>query len=166
MRNREKGFGIHNIQKKKLDDIDISSEYDIQNILAEGSYARILLVRHRRTNSKVVLKAIHMELTNESEFNREYHYSYYLSPHPNILSVYPVAFTTQNCFVFAQEYAPLGDLSGSVRAGGLPELQCKRIAEQLSSAVGFLHSLKLVHRDLKLENILIFLGGYVDSEAL
>ena len=43
-----------------------------------------------------------------------------------------------------------------MRAGGLPEQQCKRIAEQLSSAVGFLHSLKLVHRDLKLENILVF----------
>lgn len=67
-----------------------------------------------------------------------------------------MAFTTQNCFVFAQEYAPLGDLSGSVKAGGLPESHCKRIAQQLASAVGFLHSLKLVHRDLKLENILVF----------
>ncbi|XP_069702062.1 serine/threonine-protein kinase meng-po [Periplaneta americana] len=156
MKNRDREYGIHNIQKTRLDDIDISAEYDIQSTLAEGSFARILLVRHRRTSTKVVLKAIHMELTAESEFNREYHYSYYLSPHPNILSVYPVAFTTENCFVFAQEYAPLGDLSGSVRAGGLSELYCKRIAEQLASAVGFLHSLKLVHRDLKLENVLVF----------
>lgn len=156
MKNREKELGVHNIQKAKLEDIDISTEYDIQGTLAEGSFARILLVKHRRTNIKVVLKAIHMELTAESEFHREYHYSYYLSAHRNILSVYPVAFTNQNCYVFAQEYAPLGDLSGLVRAGGLPELYCKRIAEQLASAVGFLHSLKLVHRDLKLENILVF----------
>jgi serine/threonine-protein kinase SBK len=156
MKNRNKELCVHNIQRTRLDDIDISTEYDIQGTLAEGSFARILLVRHRRTNTKVVLKAIHMELTAESEFHREYHYSYYLSPHPNILSIYPVAFTAQNCFVFAQEYAPLGDLSGSVKAGGLPETYCKRIAQQLTSAVGFLHSLKLVHRDLKLENILVF----------
>ncbi|KDR20034.1 serine/threonine-protein kinase SBK1 [Zootermopsis nevadensis] len=156
MKNKEKEMGVHNIQKTKLDDIDISTEYDIRATLAEGSFARILLVRHRRTSTKVVLKAIHMELTAENEFDREYHYSYHLSAHPNILSVYPVAFTTQNCFVFAQEYAPLGDLSGSVKAGGLSELYCKRIAEQLVSAVTFLHSLKLVHRDLKLENILVF----------
>jgi serine/threonine-protein kinase SBK len=97
-----------------------------------------------------------MELTADSDFDREYHYSYYLSAHPNIISVYPVAFTTQNCYVFAQEYAPFGDLSGFVKAGGLPEMYCKRIAEQLVSAVTFLHSLKLVHRDLKLENILVF----------
>jgi serine/threonine-protein kinase SBK len=156
MKTKNKELCIHNIRKTKLDDIDISTEYDIQSTLAEGSFARILLVRHRRTNTKLVLKAIHMELTAESEFHREYHYSYYLSPHPNILSIYPVAFTTQNCFVFAQEYAPLGDLSGCVKAGGLPESHCKRVAQQLASAVGFLHSLKLVHRDLKLENILVF----------
>jgi serine/threonine-protein kinase SBK len=156
MKTKNKELCVHNIQKPKLDDVDICAEYDIQGTLAEGSFARILLVTHRRTNTKLVLKAIHMELTAESEFHREYHYSYYLSPHPNILSIFPVAFTTQNCFVFAQEYAPLGDLSGSVKAGGLPESHCKRLAQQLVSAVGFLHSLKLVHRDLKLENILVF----------
>lgn len=54
------------------------------------------------------------------------------------------------------EYAPYGDLSHHVGASGIPESCCKKIADQLSSALGFMHQKSLVHRDLKLENILIF----------
>ena len=104
----------------------------------------------------VVLKAIHTELTTIKEFIKEFHYNYQLSHHPNILSCYQVKFQTNEYYVFAQEHAPFGDLAGNVGACGLQEASCKKIAEQLSSALGFMHLKGLVHRDLKLENILVF----------
>jgi serine/threonine-protein kinase SBK len=54
------------------------------------------------------------------------------------------------------EVAPYGDLAEHVISSGIPETCCKKIADQLSSALGFMHQKSLVHRDLKLENILIF----------
>lgn len=54
------------------------------------------------------------------------------------------------------EYAPYGDLSGHVGGTGIPESCCKKISDQLSSALGFMHAKGLVHRDLKLENVLVF----------
>lgn len=50
----------------------------------------------------------------------------------------------------------LGDLASNLCPGGLNESAVKVISTQLSSALGFMHSKNLVHRDLKLENVLVF----------
>ena len=48
--------------------------------------------------------------TTLREFLEEFHYSYFLSPHANILDTYDVAFETRDHYFFAQEVAPFGDL--------------------------------------------------------
>ncbi|XP_055385705.1 serine/threonine-protein kinase meng-po isoform X2 [Condylostylus longicornis] len=136
--------------------IKFSDEYDIDKTLAEGCFAKILLATHRQTGTKIVLKAVHTELTSQKEFIKEFHYSYHLSHHPNILSAYNVCFQTNEYYVFAQELAQYGDLASNVGSNGLHESACKLIAQQLSDALGFMHMKNLVHRDLKLENVLVF----------
>ncbi|CRK99960.1 CLUMA_CG013256, isoform A [Clunio marinus] len=136
--------------------LNFSDEYDIDKTIAEGNFAKIFLTNHKPTKSCVVLKAVHMELTSVKEFIKEYHYNYQLSHHPHILSCYQVKFRTNDYYVFAMEYAPYGDLSCHVSATGIPESCCKKISDQISSALGFMHLKSLVHRDLKLENILVF----------
>lgn len=147
---------IHRVQEVTLEETNIATDYDIQKTLAEGCFARILLATNKKDKTTVVLKAVHTELTNLKDFSREFHYSYNLSPHPGILSSYDVSFKADNCFIFAQEYAPFGDLAANVKAGGISEDYCKKIAQQLSSALDFVHSKQLVHRDIKLENVLVF----------
>ncbi|GLG99543.1 Serine/threonine-protein kinase meng-po [Gryllus bimaculatus] len=147
---------IHRVQEVALPALALEREYDVARVLGEGCFARVLLATHRRTGAAVVLKAVHAEVTPLRDFYREFHYSYHLSAHPCVLSVYAVAFRADHCYVFAQEYAPYGDLAGNVKAGGLPEEACKRVAQQLAFALEFLHSKELVHRDLKLENVLVF----------
>lgn len=102
------GSVLHRIPDIELPLMEIGQEYNIDKMIAEGCFARILLVQHRPTNTKVVLKAVHVELTSAKEFIKEYHYSYQLSHHPNILSAYQVAFQANEYYVFAQEYAPYG----------------------------------------------------------
>ncbi|XP_063229018.1 serine/threonine-protein kinase meng-po [Bacillus rossius redtenbacheri] len=147
---------IHRIQQPALEQLELARDYEVLKVLGEGCFAQVLLARHRRSGTTVVLKAVHVELARLSDFHREHHYSYHLSPHPAILSAYSVAFRTERSYVFAQEFAPLGDLAGNVRAGGLGEPACKHVARQLSSALEFVHSQDLVHGDLKLENVLVF----------
>lgn len=103
------GSILHRIPDIDIPLMEIEREYNVEKLIAEGCFARILLVHHRPTNTRVVLKAVHMELTSLKEFIKEYHYSYQLSHHPNILSSYQVAFQATNYFVFAQEYAPFGE---------------------------------------------------------
>lgn len=93
----------------------------------------------------------------QQDFLREFNISYYLSPHRAIVNTYDVAFETSTAYVFAQEYAPLGDLFERITPQvGLPEQQAKRVIRQVASAVEFTHSKGLVHRDIKPENILVF----------
>lgn len=102
------GSILHRIPDLDLPEMEIESEYNIERMIAEGCFARILLVHHRPTNTQVVLKAVHVELMTFKEFVKEFHYSYQLSHHPNILSAYQVAFRANDYYVFAQEYAPYG----------------------------------------------------------
>jgi len=130
--------------------MNISDEYDIEKTIAEGNFAKIFLAYHRPTKTTIVLKACHMELTTAKEFIKEFHYNYQLSHHHHILSCYQVKFQTKDYYVFAMEHAPYGDLAAHVGSTGIPESCVKKIAEQLSSALGFMHLKSLVHRDLKL----------------
>ncbi|KAK6634156.1 hypothetical protein RUM43_001772 [Polyplax serrata] len=157
MKSREKRDStIHGIIEVELEEINLEDEYDVVKTLGEGYFAKVSLVTHKKSDTTVVLKQIHKELTSSKDFFREYHYNYHLSPHPNILSSYSVCFLHNNCYTYALEFAPYGDLAGFVKAGGLPENDCKKITRQITSALEFLHSKKLVHRDIKLENILVF----------
>lgn len=150
------GGVIHTIPDIELPLMNFSDQYNIEKTLAEGCFARILLAFHRPTNTKVVLKAVHAELTSSKDFIKEFHFNYQLSHHRNILSAYNVCFKTKDYYVYAAEYAPHGDLATNLGVNGLHETACKSVAEQLSSALGFMHSKNLVHRDLKLENVLVF----------
>nr|QDO16349.1 serine/threonine-protein kinase Chk2 [Lingulodinium polyedra] len=54
------------------------------------------------------------------------------------------------------EFLPGGDLFGCVlRQGRFPEAQARRLFRELCEAVAYLHARGVVHRDLKLENILL-----------
>jgi serine/threonine-protein kinase SBK len=139
-----------------LQELNMEEEFTISKTLSEGCFSKLILVRPHQQRERLVLKAIHCEFTSAEEFSRELNYNYYLSPHPNIVSSYNVAFMWDNCFVYAQEFAPFGDLSGHVKREGLGEERAKSVATQLVSAVEFIHSFQLVHRDIRMENVLVF----------
>ncbi|XP_050534839.1 serine/threonine-protein kinase meng-po [Daktulosphaira vitifoliae] len=108
----------------------------------------------------MVLKSLPKNYTAVKDFYREFHYSYHLSAHRNIVSTFDVAFQTASFYVFAQEYAPLGDLTSNISDNGIGELHSKSVAKQLVSAIQYIHSYDLVHRDIKLDNILVFKSDF------
>ena len=58
------------------------------------------------------------------------------------------------------DYAPGGDALAFVQKhGALPETRARKWLLQLASAVFYLHTLGVTHRDLKLENLLIDQNG-------
>lgn len=58
----------------------------------------------------MALKFLKKKTTKLKSFLREYSISLYLSPCPFIISMFGIAFETDEYYVFAQEYALAGDL--------------------------------------------------------
>ncbi|XP_012274380.1 uncharacterized protein LOC105696474 [Orussus abietinus] len=154
------GGSIHRIREFELEKVNLSEEFDILQIVGEGWFGKILLAEHRSTQTEMVLKALPKAYTGITDFYREFHYGLHLSAHRNIITTYDVAFETAGFYVFSQEYAPLGDLTSNITETGLGELHAKRVARQLAAAVHHIHSRELVHRDIKLDNILVFRSDF------
>ena len=67
---------------------------------------------------------------------------------------------TDEYFAFVCEYAPKGDLLEHIRENGrLKGKEAKRICAQLIAALAYCHEQGVVHRDLKLENVLLDVHG-------
>ncbi|XP_076752885.1 uncharacterized protein LOC143424608 [Xylocopa sonorina] len=154
------GGSIHRIREFELEKVNLIDEFDILQIVGEGWFGKILLTEHRSTQTEMVLKAQPKAYTGISDFFREFHYGLHLAAHRNIITTYDVAFETAGFYVFSQEYAPLGDLTSNVTETGLGEFHAKRVARQLAAAVHHIHSRELVHRDIKLDNILVFKSDF------
>ncbi|XP_033753649.1 serine/threonine-protein kinase SBK1-like [Pecten maximus] len=137
--------------------LTLKDHYDVTRELGRGTYGQVLFAKCRETGKNVALKVLPKSNTKLREFEREFRFSYFLSPHTNVVDTYNVAFETRTAFVFAQEFAAYGDLFEKIPPQqGMVEKDVKNVIKQVSSALDFMHSNDLVHRDIKPENILIF----------
>ncbi|KAM7342474.1 serine/threonine-protein kinase meng-po isoform 2-T2 [Cochliomyia hominivorax] len=151
---------IHKIREFELEKIHLVDEFDILQIVGEGWFGKILLVEHRASHTEMVLKAVPKPYVSLRDFYREFHYGLHLGIHRNIVTTYDVAFETAGFYVFTQEYAPLGDLTSNVTDTGVGEVYSKRVAKQIASALDYMHSKDIVHRDVKLDNVLIYRSDF------
>jgi serine/threonine-protein kinase SBK len=131
--------------------------------VGEGWFAKVFLVEHRKTRGELILKAVHKDSTTVKDFIREFHYSYnlgLLNGGRVIARTFDILFEAEDCLIFAQEYAQFGDLTSNVSDIGIGEIYAKKVAKQLASALDFVHDQDLVHRDVKLDNVLIFKSDF------
>ncbi|ORY35255.1 kinase-like protein [Rhizoclosmatium globosum] len=75
--------------------------------------------------------------------------------HPNIINLYSIMETEDECFV-VMEYAAGGELIEYIAARNyLTEREARKFFRQIISAMDHCHLASVVHRDLKLENLLL-----------
>ncbi|KAL4896439.1 hypothetical protein BDV59DRAFT_170651 [Aspergillus ambiguus] len=133
-------------------DLRSVGNYTVGRLIGKGSFGKVYLASHKLTNgSKVVLKSSDKEDTNLA---REiHHHRQFL--HPHIARLYEVI-VTEKLVWLVLEFCPGDELYNYLlRHGPLPVEKVKRIFTQLVGAVAYVHSKSCVHRDLKLENILL-----------
>nr|XP_048724617.1 serine/threonine-protein kinase 36 isoform X4 [Caretta caretta] len=137
-------------------------KYHVLEMIGEGSFGEGVQGRRKYSAQVVALKFIpkvgrsEKELKNlqrEIEIMRGLH-------HPNIVQMLD-SFETDKEVVVVTDYAE-GELFQILEDdGNLPEDQVQGIAAQLVSALYYLHSHRILHRDMKPQNILLSKGGVI-----
>ncbi|XP_029428685.1 LOW QUALITY PROTEIN: serine/threonine-protein kinase SIK2 [Rhinatrema bivittatum] len=131
--------------------------YDIERTLGKGNFAVVKLARHRITKTEVAIKIIdksQLDAVNLEKIYREVQIMKMLD-HPHIIKLYQVM-ETENMLYLVTEYAKNGEIFDYLASHGrLSETEARRKFWQILSAVDYCHSRKIVHRDLKAENLLL-----------
>ncbi|XP_075029012.1 serine/threonine-protein kinase SIK2 isoform X2 [Calonectris borealis] len=131
--------------------------YDIEGTLGKGNFAVVKLARHRITRSEVAIKIIdksQLDAVNLEKIYREVQIMKMLD-HPHIIKLYQVM-ETKSMLYLVTEFAKNGEIFDYLASHGrLSESEARRKFWQILSAVEYCHGRKIVHRDLKAENLLL-----------
>ncbi|KAG0671519.1 hypothetical protein C6P45_000351 [Maudiozyma exigua] len=137
------------------DDLCDVGNYKILDQIGEGSFGKVYLACHKLTHHKVVLKTSDKKdpnIVREVFYHRQFNY-------PHITKLYEVIVTETKVWM-ALEYCSGKELYDHLlKMKRIPINQCIELFSQICGAVYYAHSLNCVHRDLKLENILLDKDG-------
>ncbi|CAG9328346.1 unnamed protein product [Blepharisma stoltei] len=125
--------------------------------LGKGGFGSVFLYRNRITKQEVALKFVELKtILSPEDVNRVFTEIGVLRnlKHPNIVKLID-AFDLHDKVCFVMEYCRGGELKQYLEEKGpLSEREAFLIACQISDAIRYCHNSRVVHRDLKLENIL------------
>ncbi|XP_029007155.1 NUAK family SNF1-like kinase 2 isoform X2 [Betta splendens] len=136
---------------------NLKHRYDFLETLGKGTYGKVKKARER-SGRPVAIKSIRKEKIKDEQdlvhIRREIEIMSSLC-HPHIISIYEV-FENKDKIVIVMEYASRGDLYDYVcDKRHISEQEARHFFRQIVSAVHYCHQNGIVHRDLKLENILL-----------
>ena len=130
--------------------------YQLVSLLGQGGYAEVYLGQHARLPLQAAIKVLHAHLTSsETEgFQREAETIARLT-HPSIVRI--LDYDVQEGVPFLiMDYAPGGSLRRRYPKGNqVPLPQLMTVVKQVATALQYAHDHKVIHRDVKPENLLL-----------
>ena len=143
-----------------------NNKYTILDQLGNGSYGNVFLVRNQH-DSLFAMKQIlfsNQRLSSNmiSRIQTENNIMEIIT-HPRILKLYDKIFIPNKSINFIMTYCNNGDLEKKVLStpNGLGELQSLVYLRQIAEGFKIMQQYKIMHRDLKLSNILLNNGEVV-----
>ena len=141
-------------------------DYEIITKLGEGTFGKVYKVRNKTNNAIRAMKQIGkywLDDINDKEVMKEIEILKKIN-HPYIIKLYEYYVTDDSIFLI-NELCEEGDLHGKMRKiGRFPEFIVKIIMLQIFKALMYLNEKRIIHGDLKLENILVECYDDSDSE--
>jgi|UniRef100_A0A7S4GDF1 NIMA (never in mitosis gene a)-related kinase len=132
--------------------------YRILKPIGVGAQATSYLVENTKEHCQYVLKSIPLAQLTEYEKKEAHQEARVLMTlrHPNIIS-YRESFKAEGKLNIVMEYASGGDLSNMISntKAQLPEHFIIKVLAQVAIALQYCHTRKVLHRDLKTENIFV-----------
>ncbi|CAE7314675.1 Pdpk1 [Symbiodinium microadriaticum] len=138
--------------RRRLADFDVDPE-----VIGDGSLALVRVAQEKASGKRYALKAFDRRLLRsnhkEADVTIEEH-CLRRANHPGIVKLH-ASFRDEEWHYFTLELCPGGELWSLSRAIGCPESLGRHCLCQVFEAVQYLRDARIVHRDLKAENVLI-----------
>ncbi|CAL2033075.1 unnamed protein product [Caenorhabditis brenneri] len=134
-------------------------ELDTTKKLGRGKYSKVYKAVDRNNNRVVAVKAIDiLELTSDvkNKFLPREISCWRKLKNPFLVGLH-AQYEAQNMIFLTMEYGSQGDLLRYVQEnGGINERRAGQFMSQLMRGLQYMHSKQIAHRDIKLENIILF----------
>lgn len=157
-------FTINKRDMIRVKTTNIRDDYTIGDKIGNEKFAAIHKCKNKGTGLRSIAKIFSISgvepkvleaFIKEAELLRE-------ADHPNIIKVLDIYKDSVNAYIIT-EHCKGGELLERIKEeGSLSENRVANYIKQIVSAVAYLHSKKIIHRDLKLENV-IFLSNDQNS---
>ena len=148
-------------------------DYSLDKVLGKGAFGEVFLTSKKGTKQLFATKKIERELVekdNTMKYLREITILRELD-HPNIVKFVEIK-KTKNHYYIIMEYCNGGDLEKTLekymKKHGKPFSQeiVQYFMRQIINAFKYIHGKKILHRDIKLENILLNYDSEEDRKNL
>uniref|UniRef100_A0A3B3HQY3 non-specific serine/threonine protein kinase n=1 Tax=Oryzias latipes TaxID=8090 RepID=A0A3B3HQY3_ORYLA len=121
--------------------------YRLLKTIGKGNFAKVKLARHVLTGREVAVKIIDKTQLNPTSLQKVSHFFY--------IKLFEVIETEKTLYL-VMEYASGGEVFDYLVAHGrMKEKEARSKFRQIVSAVQYCHQRRIVHRDLKAENLLL-----------
>jgi Protein kinase domain len=136
-----------------------SERYQLEHRLGHGGMATVYCARDLKLDREVAIKLLADNYAGDDEvrkrFSREARLAARLD-HPNVVQVFDVGEEDDRPYI-VMEHVDGGTLADRLngRRKSLPKAEALRLLGQLCDGLGHAHAKKLIHRDIKPQNLLL-----------
>lgn len=132
--------------------------YEFVKCIGKGAFGKVTLGIHKLTGKYVAIKTIDKVLIKDEFSKRKIFQEVYILKkirHSNIIRLLEV-FESNKHYLMVMEFAGGGDLLHFIkRRGRMQESDAKFIFKQIAYGLAHIHCRSVIHRDIKLDNILL-----------
>lgn len=133
--------------------------------IGKGSYGVVYLMQDKMDGNRyVVVKSIKVKKKNIAELKSAQQEANFLKQlhHPNVIQITDAFQKSPTEFCIVLEYADARDVNHYLKTHpNLSEERILQIFSQVILGLSYIHSKKIIHRDIKIANIFLFKNGLV-----
>ena len=136
----------------------LGQDYEILRLLGAGGMGTVILGREKALKRLVAIKVLDPDLGASPIFRNRFQLEAETAAqlqHPNIVPIYRVG-QADGLSYFTMGYVEGESLADRMRGlGRLSARECRRIASEVTAALGAAHRRGIIHRDVKPQNVLL-----------